>query len=41
VLLLELQVLFVEGIDSIDHGLDELNLRVAQAVLVGDVIGGA
>ena len=38
-LLLELQVLLVEGVDTINHGLDKLNLRVAQSVFVGDVIG--
>ncbi len=40
-LLLELQVLVVKLVDSIDHGLDQLHLGVAQAVLVGDVVGDA
>ncbi len=40
-LLLELQVFLVESVHSIDHGLDELNLRIAQSVLVGDVIGNS
>ncbi len=40
-LLLELQVLLVESVHSIDHGLNELNLGVAQSVLVGDVVGDA
>ena len=40
VLLLELKVLLVEGVDTIDHGLDKLNLRVTKTVLVGDVISG-
>jgi len=39
VLLLEFEVLLVEGVDTINHGLDELNLGVTQPVLVGDVIG--
>ena len=38
-LLLKYQVFLVEGVDTINHGLDKLNLRVAQPVLVGDVIG--
>lgn len=40
VLLLELKVLLVEGVDAIDHGLDELNLRVTKTVLVGDIVSG-
>jgi hypothetical protein len=40
VLLLELQILLVEGVDTVDHGLDKLDLRVAKTVLVGDVVGG-
>jgi hypothetical protein len=39
VLLLEFQVLLPEGVDTINHGLDELNLRVSQTMLVGNVIG--
>ena len=38
VLLLESLVLLPESVDTINHGLDEGNLRVAQPVLVGDVI---
>ena len=40
-LLLELQVLLVEGVDSVNHALDELNLGVAETVLVGNVVGVA
>ena len=40
VLLLELKVLLVEGVDTVNHGLDKLNLRVTKTVLVGDVISG-
>jgi len=40
-LLLQSQVLSVESVDTIDHSLDQLDLRVAQAVLVGNVIGDA
>jgi len=40
VLLLELKILLVEGVDSINHGLDKLNLGVSETVLVGDIIGG-
>merc|ERR1712152_389 len=36
---LELLVLFPEFVDTINHLLDKLNLRVSQPVLVGDVIG--
>ena len=39
VLLLELQILLPQGVDSVNHDLDELNLRVSETVLVGDVIG--
>jgi len=38
VLLLELHVLLVQGVDSVNHGLDKLDLGVSQSVLVGDVI---
>ena len=41
VLLLELDVLHVDGIDTVDHGLNELHLGVAEPVLVGDVVGDA
>jgi len=39
VLLLELQVLLVQGVDTVNHGLDKLDLGVSQSVLVGDVVG--
>jgi len=39
VLLLELHVLLVQGVDAVNHGLDKLDLGVSQSVLVGDVIG--
>jgi len=39
VLLLQFQILLPEGIDTINHGLDKLNLRVSKTVLVGNVIG--
>jgi len=38
VLLLELEILLPEGVDSVDHDLDQLDLGVAETVLVGDVI---
>jgi len=41
VLLLELNILLVEGVDTVDHALDELDLGVTQTMLVGDVIGAA
>merc|ERR1719174_463411 len=41
VLLLVFQVFLPENINSINHLLDKLNLRVSQSVLVGDVIGEA
>ena len=41
VLLLELDILLPEGVDSVNHDLDQLDLRVAKTVLVGDVIGVA
>ena len=34
-------VLLVEGVDTINHLLDQLDLAVAQPVLVGDVVGDA
>ena len=37
-LLLELKILLVESVDTVDHGLHELHLGVAQAVLVGNVV---
>jgi len=39
VLLLELQVLLVQGVDTVNHGLDKLDLGVSQSVLVGNVVG--
>jgi hypothetical protein len=39
VLLLEDPVLLDERIDSVNHLLDELDLAVAEAVLVRDVVG--
>ena len=39
VLLLELKIFLVEGVDTINHGLDKLDLGVAQAMLVGNVVG--
>ena len=41
VLLLELNVLLVEGVDTVNHDLDQLHLGVAETVLVGDVVGVA
>ena len=35
---MEYQILLVESVDTINHGLDKLNLGVSQSVLVGDVI---
>ena len=40
-LLLELQILLPEGVDTINHNLDQLDLGVAKTVLVGDVISVA
>ena len=39
VLLLQLEVLLVQGVDAVDHLLHQLHLGVAQAVLVRDVVG--
>jgi len=41
VLLLEGNVLSVQGVDTVNHALDELNLGVAQTMLVGDIVGDA
>jgi len=41
VLLLPLEVLLVEGVDTINHDLDQLDLGVPKTVLVGDVISAA
>jgi len=40
-LLLPLKILSPQSVDSINHDLDKLDLRVAETVLVGDVIGAA
>ena len=40
-LLLQGLVLLPEGVDTVNHGLDKLDLGVSQRVLVGDVIGAA
>ena len=39
VLLLQFKILLPEGIDTINHGLDELDLRVTKTMFVGNVIG--
>jgi len=39
VLLLELQIFVVESVDAVDHGLNQLNFGISQAVLVGNVVG--
>ena len=39
--LLEFEVLLVQSVDAINHSLNELNLRVAQTMLVGNVVGDA
>ena len=39
VLLLELKVLLPQGVDAINHDLDQLHLGVSQTVLVGDIVG--
>ena len=36
---LKQHILLVDGVDAVDHGLDELHLGVAEPVLVGDVVG--
>jgi len=41
VLLLEGNVLSVQGVDTVNHALDELDLGVAQTMLVGDIVGDA
>lgn len=38
-LLLEFLVLLPQGVDSINHGLYKLHLRIAKTMLVGDVVG--
>jgi len=39
VLLLEREILLVERVDTVNHGLHQLHLAVAQAVLVRDIVG--
>jgi len=39
VLLLEFKVFLPEGVDTVNHDLDQLNLGVSKTMLVGDVIG--
>jgi len=39
VFLLPFKILLVQGVDTVNHGLDKLDLGVSQSVLVGDVIG--
>ena len=39
VLLLQFKILLPEGIDTINHGLDKLDLRVTKTMFVGNVIG--
>ena len=39
VLLLELQILLPQGVHTVNHDLDKLNLGVSKTMLVGDVIG--
>ena len=41
VLLLPLEVLLPEGVDTVNHALAELNLGVSKTMLVGDVVGVA
>ena len=38
-LLLEVQVFLVERVDTINHGLNQLNFGVAETMLVGNVVG--
>ena len=40
-LLLQGLVLLPEGVDTVNHGLDEGNLGVSQSVLVGHVVGAS
>ena len=40
-LLGELAVLLDQGVDAVNHLLDELHLGVAESVLVGDVVSDA
>merc|ERR1719189_3188085 len=41
VLLLPLEVLLPEGVDTVNHDLDQLNLGVSKTMLVGNVVGVA
>ena len=41
VLLLEIKIFLEQGVHSVNHGLDQLNLRVAQTMLVGNIVGDA
>jgi hypothetical protein len=41
VLLLQLDILLPEGVDTVNHGLDETDLGVSETMLVGDVVGVA
>ena len=41
VLLLELEVLLPQGVDGVNHNLNQLHLGIAETVLVGDVISVA
>lgn len=38
-LLLELNILSVQGVDTVNHALDKFNLGVTETVLVGDIVG--
>ena len=38
VLLLQLQILLPEGVDGVNHDLDQLDLGVSQPVLLGDIV---
>jgi len=40
-LLLPFEILSPQGVDSVNHNLDKLNLRVSKTMLVGDVVGAA
>jgi hypothetical protein len=39
VLLLEFKILLVQGVDTVNHDLDKLDLGVTQTVLVGNIVG--
>jgi len=41
VLLLPFQIFLVQGVDTINHDLDQLDLRVSKTMLVGDVISAS